>query len=849
MANDSEQQFHEKEKTELKTGQFASSEDRASESEDAPSPFARPVKDSPFARPLENSKESHAPKPPSPDSHNEYATFGRPSDSAKPSDNWTAGWPIKSKAPFKSEEDSPYSKVYEGTPYAKFISHVTGETPKPLSSDKLAAAPLNNEPPDLATDQYKLLDLIGQGGMGSVYRAQDLRLQKEVAIKLIRPELATDQTALKRFYQECTALSQLNHPNIVAVYAIHATATGAPYLVMANIRGESLGSAIKKLGKMDAARALSIFSDIGEALQYAHGRGVIHRDLKPNNILLDSAGSAKVVDFGIAKVAGKGTGETVTGLTQMGDMFGTPAYMSPEQCEGEPLDARSDIYSFGCVMYETLNGSPPFSESNPFKLMTKHVNEKAPSLEAVGISRPLAKIVAKCLEKKPENRYQSVDELMQDITLVRSSKEPLNVHKKASPIPKVKFTPTGILKTIAAVLALVIVSYSTYMLTRPVVEYGGALAGVVVAPSSVEIISMHSKPKIEKPVLKKPPSVTAKPYVPITAPPLTEEQKNAYRKLLYDVTPTQQDSLEPFLEDDKALAPFLLDEIKSPDNTIARASSVILTEMGPQVLPGLIEALKADSNRWIKDAIESMGDTGVAALEPLLTDNDPQIRTRAVATMHGAINDTIMPGKLSNMLMWLALNDPEATVREKASAALAMSPQNEIVNNILSYNALNDPSVSVRTASILALASVAGREGDTSKTTLEVFGWVMQKETSDPIKQAVFQTSYVRDYGAALAPYLRGAYYTGSHAVQSSLFNLCYNTTIGEAMIPELLDNITKDEYGGISAISALKSLKARAKPSLPVLNATLTKFRIERPSDKWRQDQLSKAIDEISKY
>lgn len=824
MSNDSEQKFHEKEKTELKSDLATPSTENGTDADNSsPSPFARPVERSPFARPDEDVSSVE---------QNSFA---------------------KGNTPSQATGSSPYAKVYEDTPYARLIANVTGETPRPFSIEHITTTQAKNEPPDLANEQYKILELIGQGGMGSVYRAQDIKLLKDVAIKLIRPELATDQTALKRFYQECAALSQLNHPNIVAVYAIHATAGGAPYLVMAYINGESLGSAIKNLGKMDASRALSIFSDIGEALQYAHSRGVIHRDLKPNNILLDPAGSAKVVDFGIAKVAGKGSGETVTGLTQMGDMFGTPAYMSPEQCEGEPLDVRSDIYSFGCVMYETLSGSPPFSEANPFKLMTKHVNEKAPSLEPLGINRSVSKIVAKCLEKKPESRYQTVDELMQDLNLVRNSKEPLHVHKKASPIPKVKLTPERFFKGLAVVLAVMLVTYATYIVSRPAVSTGQALltgTGSYLVPAPVELISMSNKPIVEKPVLKKPPSYPEKPYKPITAPPLTEEEKAAYRKLLYEVTPTQKDTLEPFLEEGNHVVPFLLDEIKSPDHTIARASSVILTEMGPTVLPGLIEDLKLDSNRWIGDAIKSMGDTSVAALEPLLTNSDPQIRTRAVATIYGAIDDAILPEKLSSMFMWLAVNDPEATVREKASAALTKSPQNEDVNKILSYNALNDPSLLVRTAAIQAFAGVASREGDTSKPTLEVFGWLMQKEEGDAIKQVIFQSTYVRDYATSLGPYLRGAYYTGSRITQSHLVSLCNNNpTIGTALIPELVDSISKEPGGGYSALYALKSLKARAKPALPALSAALVKLKLERPRDTWQQEQLSKTIEEISKY
>lgn len=848
-----DQKISDKEKIELNTSSdFLSSSKDGNEQKgnSSPSPFSRPVESSPFARPSENSparaNESFSTTENASfiNSKEDYSSFARPSENssfARPSENSpfappakdpTAGWPMNNSPRLKEE---------------------TKHDANPGSSIA------NIQPPDPGNDQYKIIEMIGQGGMGTVYRAQDVKLMKEVAIKFIRPELATDQTALKRFYQECQTLSELNHPNIVAVYAVHTTATAAPYLVMAYIAGESLGSAIQNLGRMDVGRALGIFSDVLEALHYAHQRRVIHRDLKPSNILLSPSGAAHVVDFGIAKAAGKGTGETVTGLTQMGDLFGTPAYMSPEQCEGEPLDERSDIYSLGCVMYETLTGSPPFIESNPFKLMTKQVNEKAPSLEQAGFSRSLSNIIGKCLEKRKENRYQTVDELMQDITAVRNSKEPLNVRKKAIRVPQLTVTPLGLWKTALVMLLMLVVAYATlqfaYVQTSNTISTGFALTtGTSPIPSvmnPVPMLSVTEKPHVDKPAVKKPSAFPATPYIPITAPPLSEEQKEKYRVLLHNATANDRTTIEPLLEPGKSIIPFLLEEVRNPNITIARGSSEVLIELGAPALPGLIEDLKIDSNRWIKDAVEAMGNTSVAALSPLLTDADPQIRARALISIHAAIGDNILPTKLNDMILWLALNDPDAMVREAACAALAQSPNIVNVKPTLAYEAVNDPSLLVRTAAVVALGSLAAREGDTSRQTLDILGWALQKETTDQIKLSVLRSRMMSDYSDSLAPYLRAAYYTGSKEFQRAIIDMaCKDANIGNALLPELIDYICNNEYGySTTALRTLTAMKGRAKIAVPALSAKVMRLASERPSDTYYRQKLSDAIAEINRW
>ena len=233
------------------------------------------------------------------------------------------------------------------------------------------------ELPDLG-EKYEVLSVLGKGGMGAVYRVRDKELGKEFAIKLLRPELSKDQGAAKRFAQEAKACKDLTHVNLCAVYDNGTAMDGSPYMVMDYLDGETLAHVIQEHAYLEVPRALDIFIQICDALNHAHLKNVIHRDLKPSNIILTKSPSGgdivKVLDFGIAKILSDG-GKEVTRLTQTGDLFGSPLYMSPEQCKGEKLDASSDIYALGCVMYETLTGKSPFDAENAFKVMLKHVDE------------------------------------------------------------------------------------------------------------------------------------------------------------------------------------------------------------------------------------------------------------------------------------------------------------------------------------------------------------------------------------------------------------------------------------------------------------------------------------------
>jgi serine/threonine-protein kinase len=277
-------------------------------------------------------------------------------------------------------------------------------------------------------DQYDAVEFIGRGGMGSVYKAVNKTSGQILALKVLRPELAADRSAVKRFEQEVTAAMELRHPNLVYVLYASKTKDGIPYMAMNYIKGEGLDEVIRFDRFMPTARALNIFLQIAQALEHAHAKAIIHRDLKPSNILVSKGESGTehvdIVDFGIAKILAPNIQQTQ--ITQSGELFGSPLYMSPEQCSGKPLDGRSDIYSFGCVMYELLCGKPPFSEDNPFNVMLRQVQNEPPALRTMNPSLVLHKdleyVVMRCLQKEPQDRYQTITEVLRDLVSIQQHK-------------------------------------------------------------------------------------------------------------------------------------------------------------------------------------------------------------------------------------------------------------------------------------------------------------------------------------------------------------------------------------------------------------------------------------------
>jgi len=277
--------------------------------------------------------------------------------------------------------------------------------------------------PDLGAE-YEVLERIGKGGMGSVYKVKDLQQDRFLAVKVLHDELKTDQQSVIRFEREAKAALKLMHANLVPVFSYGTSSVGSPYLVMDFVDGVSLETKLKNESYLEVSTAINIFIQICDALTHAHQHGIIHRDLKPGNIIItvsdDGQEIAKLVDFGIAKVR-SATGRETQNLTQTGEVFGSPHYMSPEQCLGFDLDSRSDIYSLGCVMYECVSGKSPFDGHNAVQLIAKHLSAEAPPLRICDVSQGskvnerLAAIIYKCLEKDPQNRYFSAELLSGDL--------------------------------------------------------------------------------------------------------------------------------------------------------------------------------------------------------------------------------------------------------------------------------------------------------------------------------------------------------------------------------------------------------------------------------------------------
>jgi eukaryotic-like serine/threonine-protein kinase len=279
--------------------------------------------------------------------------------------------------------------------------------------------------PQHLSDRYELGEILGFGGMSEVHLARDVRLHRDVAVKVLRADLARDPSFYLRFRREAQNAAALNHPSIVAVYDTGEaeTPTGPlPYIVMEYVDGVTLRDIVHTEGPLPARRAIEIIADACQALNFSHQNGIIHRDVKPANIMINTTNAVKVMDFGIARAIA----DSGNSVTQTAAVIGTAQYLSPEQARGDSVDARSDVYSLGCVLYEILTGEPPFTGDSPVAVAYQHVREDPvpPSKRHEGISADLDAVVLKALAKNPDNRYQTAAEMRADLVRVHNGETP-----------------------------------------------------------------------------------------------------------------------------------------------------------------------------------------------------------------------------------------------------------------------------------------------------------------------------------------------------------------------------------------------------------------------------------------
>jgi beta-lactam-binding protein with PASTA domain/tRNA A-37 threonylcarbamoyl transferase component Bud32 len=270
--------------------------------------------------------------------------------------------------------------------------------------------------PRLLGGRYELDGVVGRGGMAEVYRARDIRLDRIVAIKTLRADLARDQTFQARFRREAQSAASLNHPSIVAVYDTGedmATGVPVPYIVMEFVDGRTVRDLLQEGHRLLPERSLEIIDGVLRALEYSHQAGIVHRDIKPGNVMVTRNGDIKVMDFGIARAMS----DAQATMTQTAQVIGTAQYLSPEQARGERVDARSDLYSAGCLLYELLTGRPPFTGDSPVAIAYQHVRENPIPPSRIDPDIPLwaDAIVLKAMAKSPADRYQSAAEMRADL--------------------------------------------------------------------------------------------------------------------------------------------------------------------------------------------------------------------------------------------------------------------------------------------------------------------------------------------------------------------------------------------------------------------------------------------------
>ncbi len=375
----------------------------------------------------------------------------------------------------KCSFENPSDTKFCGNCAALLAPAGTGDSsPTETFSPSQKGGPFRGQPPGSSRDtaalrpvtgtiiagRYQVIEELGRGGMGAVYKVHDREVDEKVALKLLNPEIAASEATIVRFRNELKLARTISHKNVCRMYDL-GQQEGVYYITMEYVPGENLRSFIRRSGRLTVGKAVGIAAQICEGLAEAHRYGVIHRDLKPQNIMIDEAGNARIMDFGIARSTGAG------GLTMPGMVVGTPEYMAPEQVDGEEADERSDLYALGAVLFEMLTGKSLFQSGSPIGSAVKHKTELPPNPRAMNPEVPeaLSRLILRCLEKKRELRYQSADDLLMDLAGIKKNlprAEPLSPSK--APGKRVFQRYPAVLVASGAILVALIMIAAAYFI-------------------------------------------------------------------------------------------------------------------------------------------------------------------------------------------------------------------------------------------------------------------------------------------------------------------------------------------------------------------------------------------------
>ncbi|MEO6121351.1 MAG: Stk1 family PASTA domain-containing Ser/Thr kinase [Acidimicrobiales bacterium] len=590
------------------------------------------------------------------------------------------------------------------------------------------------QPAQIYSDRYEIVSQIARGGMAEVYLARDQLLDRPVALKVLYPELSIDPSFVERFRREAQSAANLSHPNIVSVYD-WGEEDDTYYIVMEYVEGRALSALIRASGPLHPDRAAAIGADVAAALAFAHRGGVVHRDVKPGNVLLDNAESVKVTDFGIARAT-----DSQENLTQTGAVMGTATYFSPEQAQGSRVDARSDVYSLGVVLYEMVTGQPPFAGDNPVSIAYKHVKEEPVPPRDLNPAVPgsLEAVILKAMAKDQADRYASADELRADLLRFRQGQP---VRALAAPVRAPLDDETMVLRTTATGQRAP--SGATQVLPAPVAtdlggsRRSGAYVGLLVFMLAVLAVLLFLLARTLG-VFGGDTTATR-----ITVPDVTGELADDAEKTLKDLDLR----VVRTLEDNEADANVVFDQDPEADTRVERDSEVELRiSRGQQ--PVKIPSVVGQNE---EDAITALSRLGLEADTVLQAD---ETRPAGQVISQEPRAGTEAP-KGTPVVLTVSSGRAKVAVPPVAGKD-ATAANDDIVNAGLRVRTINEPSAGVEKGKVIRtdpaagapidkgatvtlfvssgaeatkVPNVVGKRLDEATATLEALGFVVRPET------------------------------------------------------------------------------------------------------------------------